>query len=506
MGRAAGRSWQGVTPRHPRSRRYARMRMLRLVMPVMVFALLASAASAATHQAAKDRFVQDAQGARIVSAPSTAAASTVTGTVSAKKLGVSSNATAGSVARAAVDRYAALLGVSNAGTQLRYAQATTDALGQRHVRFDQLAGSVPVYGGAVTGRLARGDALTGFTAGVSRATTGAASQPSLTADQARDVALGQVAEAKLVHAPKLYVYTGVPFGSHPATLAWAVDVTSTTRPERKLVFIDAVSGQVAAALDRTEFAKNRTIYNANGSTTTGTFARGEGDPATGNRDVDAAYDWTGATYDYYASTFGRDSYDGAGAELVSFVHYGVGYQNAFWDGAEMVYGDGFAVNDVTAHELTHAVTERTAGLEYQDQPGALNESISDQAGWDVDPGDSTMGEDLPIGAIRDMRNPGAYGQPATASQYVCTTSDEGGVHTNSGIPNKVYANLVDTVGRAGAEQVRYRAQTTYLTPQATFADARAAFVSAASDVGVSATSVANAWQSQGVTATWQPSC
>ena len=83
------------------------MRMLRLVMPVMAaFALLASAASAATQQAAKDRFVQDAQGARIVSAPSTAAASTVTGTVSAKKLGVSSNATAGSVARAAVDRYA----------------------------------------------------------------------------------------------------------------------------------------------------------------------------------------------------------------------------------------------------------------------------------------------------------------------------------------------------------------------------------------------------------------
>src|SRR3954453_18675455 len=177
MGRAAGRSWQGVTPRHPRSRRYARMRMLRLVVPVMVAsALLASAASAATQQAAKDRFVQDAQGARIVSAPSTAAASTVTGTVTAKKLGISSNATAGSVARAAVDRYAGLLGVSNAGTQLRYAQATTDALGQRPVRFGQLAGSVPIYDGAVTVHLARGDALTGFTAGVSRATSGAASQ------------------------------------------------------------------------------------------------------------------------------------------------------------------------------------------------------------------------------------------------------------------------------------------------------------------------------------------
>jgi bacillolysin len=484
------------------------MRMLRLVVPAMAAsAVLASGASAAsTPQAAKDRFARDAQGARIVSAPTTAAASTVTGTVTATKLGVSSSATAGTVARAAVNRYAALLGVSDAASQLRYAQAATDALGQRHVRYDQLAGDVPVYDGAVTVHLARSDTLNGFTAGISRATSGAASQPSLTSDQAQDVALAQVPDAKLVQAPRLYVYTGVPFGSHPATLAWAVDVTSTTRPDRKLVFVDAVSGQVADSLDRTEFAKNRTVYNANGSTTTGTFARGEGDPATGDRDVDAAYDWTGATYDYYASNFGRDSYDDAGAELVSFVHYDVGYENAFWDGFEMVYGDGFAVNDVTAHELTHAVTERTAGLEYQDQPGALNESISDQAGWDVDPGDSTIGEDLPIGAIRDMRNPGAYGQPAAASQYVCTSSDNGGVHTNSGIPNKVYANLVDALGRSGAEQVRYRAQTTYLGPNATFADARAAEEQAASDLGLSATAVGDAWQAQGVTASWQPSC
>jgi bacillolysin len=483
------------------------MRMLRLVVSgLAASAVVASAASAAsTQQAVQDRFVQDAQGVRIVSAPATAAASTVTGTVSAKRLGVASGASTGSLARAAVDRYAGLLGVADTRS-LRYEQATADSLGQRHVSFEQVVGDVPVYDGAVTVHLARGDALTGFTAGVTHATRGAATQASVSSDQARDVAVGQVADAKLVQAPKLFIYTGVPLGSHPATLAWAVDVTSKTRPDRKLVFVDAASGQVTDTLDRTEFAKNRTIYNANGSTTTGTFARGEGDPATGNTDVDRAYDWTGATYDYYASNFGRDSYDGAGAELVSFVHYGVGYQNAFWDGFEMVYGDGFAVNDVTAHELTHAVTEHTAGLEYQDQPGALNESISDQAGWDLDPGDSTMGEDLPIGAIRDMRNPGAYGQPATASQYVCTSSDNGGVHTNSGIPNKVYANLVDALGRGGAAQVRYRAQTTYMGPSATFADARAAEQQAASDLGYSATTVGNAWQAQGVTASWQPPC
>jgi bacillolysin len=484
------------------------MRIVRVVLPALLAsAVPAPVASAAGQQASRDRFAQEARGERIVSSPATAGASTATGTVTLKQLGVSSSATAGTVARAAVDRYAGLLGLSDARTQLRYAGATTDALGQRHVRFDQVAGGVPVYDGAVTIHLAGGaDALKGFTAGVSKSTAGAAGQASIGADQARDAAAAQVPDARVLQAPELVVYTGVPLGSRPAKLSWAVDVTSKSRPDRKLLFVDAASGRIADALDRTEFAKNRTVYDANGSTTSGTFARGEGDPPTGDTDVDNAYDFTGATYDYYASTFGRDSYDGAGAELISFVHYGVGYENAFWDGAEMVYGDGFAVDDVTAHELTHAVTDRTAGLEYQDQPGALNESISDQAGWDVDPGDSTMGEDLPIGAIRDMENPGAFGQPATASQYVCTSSDNGGVHTNSGIPNKVYANLVDSLGRGAAEQVRYRAQTTYLGPNATFADARAAEEQAATDVGVSATAVGAAWEAQGVTASWQPSC
>jgi Zn-dependent metalloprotease len=152
------------------------------------------------------------------------------------------------------------------------------------------------------------------------------------------------------------------------------------------------------------------------------------------------------------------------------------------------------------------VTESTAGLEYSDQPGALNESISDQAAWDVDPGDTTIGEDLPIGAIRDMRNPGAYGQPASTTGYLCTSDDDGGVHTNSGIPNKVYANLVDALGRGPAGQIRYRAQTTYLGANATFADARAAEVQAATDLGLDASAVGAAWDAQGVAPTWQPSC
>jgi hypothetical protein len=121
------------------------MRMPRLVVPALVAtAVVAPAAPAAsTQQAAKDRFAQDAQGVRIVSAPATAAASTVTGTVSAQRLGASTGASAGSVARAAVNRYAALLGVANASSQLRYADATTDALGQRHVRSTRSSATCP---------------------------------------------------------------------------------------------------------------------------------------------------------------------------------------------------------------------------------------------------------------------------------------------------------------------------------------------------------------------------
>jgi Zn-dependent metalloprotease len=473
------------------------------VLGCALCALIAASAQAAT-PTSTSRFAADTAGGQTLVRNADGAVSTAVGKVSAGTLGVTVGRS-GTLARAAVDRYASMRGLAS-GAQLRHLATSEDAEGTT-VAFDQVAGGVPVYDGRVLVRVGDGaSTVQGITASVARDVGATATTPAISGDDALARSVDGVPNYDVLSGPRLVVYAGVPFGRTPATLAYVTDVRSKSTPLRKLVVVDATSGDVIATQDRLENAKNRTIYNAHGSTTTGTLARSEGQGPTGDRDVDGAYDGTGATYDYYQSSFGRDSYDNAGAELISFVHYGIGYQNAAWDGYEMVYGDGFAVNDVTGHELTHAVTERTAGLEYQDQSGALNESLSDMAGWDVDPGDSTMGEDLPIGAIRDMRNPGAYGQPATASQYVCTGSDNGGVHTNSGIPNKVYADMVDTIGRSAAAQVRYRAQTTYLTPQSSFADARAAFVSAAADVGADSAAVANAWQAQGVTTSWQPAC
>ena len=222
-----------------------------------------------------------------------------------------------------------------------------------------------------------------------------------------------------------------------------------------LYVLDAHTGAILTSYNEIDTARNRQVYTTNHSQTLpGTLVRSEGGPATGDADADHAYQYLGDTHDYYFSRFGRDSYNAAGAAMKATVHYGTNYQNAFWNGVQMVFGDGFPIDDVTAHEMTHAVTENEANLIYQNQSGALNESFSDifgeiidmtnGAGNDTPPVAWLMGEDLPgIGAIRSLADPTLYGDPDRVSNYDCTTADNGGVHTNSGIPNKAaYLSLI----------------------------------------------------------------
>ncbi|HEU5140370.1 MAG TPA: M4 family metallopeptidase, partial [Bacillales bacterium] len=163
--------------------------------------------------------------------------------------------------------------------------------------------------------------------------------------------------------------------------------------------------------------------------------------------VDANY-YAGVVYDFYYNRFGRNSFDDRGSTIRSTVHYGQNFNNAFWNGQQMVYGDGdgttfiplSAEEDVVAHELTHAVTGSTAGLQYHDQPGALNESMSDVFGTLIEWENWSIGEDVYTpyrsgDALRSLSNPSKYGQPEHMSNYVYTSADHGGVHTNSGIPN-----------------------------------------------------------------------
>ena len=132
----------------------------------------------------------------------------------------------------------------------------------------------------------------------------------------------------------------------------------------------------------------------------GRLLRGEGDDPSGDPEGDAVYDNLGNVFEYYSDTFGRDSYDDSGAELIASINFceepGVQTRNAYWDGTQMKFGDGYAASlDVTAHELTHAITDRTADLEYSCQSGALNESMSDIFAANVDDEDWEIGEDLP---------------------------------------------------------------------------------------------------------------
>ena len=224
--------------------------------------------------------------------------------------------------------------------------------------------------------------------------------------------------------------------------------------------------------------KERIVYDAkNGSTLPGTIVRKEGDGPVADVAVNEAYDGSGTTYDLYKNIYGRDSIDNNGMRLDSTVHYKKEYDNAFWDGEQMVYGDGdgelfnrFTIAiDVISHELTHGVTQFEAKLVYSQQPGALNESMSDVFGSLVkqysldqtaDQADWLIGAGLLAAgvngvALRSMKAPGtAYDdpvlgkdpQPGHMNDYVNTPSDNGGVHINSGIPNHAFYVVANQIG------------------------------------------------------------
>ncbi|QHW36321.1 peptidase M4 family protein [Staphylococcus ursi] len=233
--------------------------------------------------------------------------------------------------------------------------------------------------------------------------------------------------------------------------------------------------------------------------------------------VDANY-YAKKVYDYYLSKFDRHSYDDRDSDIMSIVHVN-NFQgednrnNAAWIGDKMIYGDGdgttftalSGADDVVAHEITHGVTQQTAGLVYRGQPGALNESISDTFAYFMDPDDTLIGEDVytpgrPGDALRSMSNPEQFNQPGHMRDYVNTSSDHGGVHTNSGIPNRAAYLTVDKIGQQQAEQIYYRALTTYLTSTSNFADAKASLVRSALDLygDEVASQVESAWEEVGV--------
>ncbi|MEM6452555.1 MAG: M4 family metallopeptidase [Cyanobacteria bacterium P01_D01_bin.105] len=233
------------------------------------------------------------------------------------------------------------------------------------------------------------------------------------------------------------------------------------------------------------------------------LVRSEGDGPTGDQQVDEAYDGAGATYELFLNEYGRDSLDGNGMALISNVHYGKDFENAFWDGEQMAYGDGGSVFKpltgdlaIIGHEFSHGVTQFSGGLEYQDQAGSLNEHFSDvfgsltkqyalkqtalEADWLM--GADVLQPDVNGIALRSMKAPGeAYNdsligkdpQPYHMDYFVFTSRNNGGVHINSGIPNYAFYMLCVMLGGyawEGPGQIWYKTMQDISNPFATFTE------------------------------------
>ena len=306
-----------------------------------------------------------------------------------------------------------------------------------------------------------------------------------------------------------HILKSIAINGTPSQKSLAIDtlkLSAQMRGQRQaLADFSAATFRVAAA------GKDRVLYDArNGSSLPGTVVRKEGEAPSADVAVNEAYDGSGVTYDLYNNVYQRNSIDGNGMRLDSTVHYRKGYDNAFWNGEQMVYGDGdedlpeaeclfnrFTIAiDIMGHELTHGVTQFEAKLQYFQQPGALNESMSDvfgslvkqyqlqqiasEADWII--GAGLLTSNVNGVGIRSMKAPGtAYDdpvlgkdpQPGHMKDYVNTINDNGGVHINSGIPNRAfYVTAVELGGFAWerAGQIWYVTLRDKLTATSKFQD------------------------------------
>jgi len=379
----------------------------------------------------------------------------------------------------------------------------------------------------------------------------------------------QLHDAKATYAPtvKLVWYNaGDNINPRDLRLAYKVDVYAKQPLSRADYFIDAQTGNYLGKKDKlyytdatgtaaTAYSGSQTIHSDfTGSTyRLRDYTKGNGiitlHGESGSRGTDytsTSSNWslTGTnqaaldahygvsqTYAFYLANFNRNSYDNAGTALTSYVNDPTYTDNAFWDGTAMNFNKrsngaagGVTGIDVTGHELTQGVTQTTSGLNYSNEPGAMNESMSDIMGKSVQfwskPTDISwlMSNDMNW-IIRDMSNPNAQGQPDTykGTNWYSGTADNGGVHTNSGVGNYMFYLLVtggsgtndlgnsftvSGIGLSKADQIIYRTETVYLTATSKYADWRTACINAATDLyGASSnevTQVQNAWYAVGI--------
>ena len=230
-------------------------------------------------------------------------------------------------------------------------------------------------------------------------------------------------------------------------------------PKLPVIFIDAKTGQEIWRYNNLKHTKNRNTYDTNNSTSLpGTLIRTECSTPSDDSALDAAHEAAGLAHDYYFNVHGRDSFNGSGATITSTVHYNNNYVNAFWNGSQLVYGDGdgdtsdpLTVTDIVAHEFTHAVTDNSSNLIYANESGALNEAVSDIFGAAIEAyRDGSVSENTwkiaeeawtPAtagDALRYMNDPALAGDFDYYPDRYIGSNDNGGVHSNSGIANLAF--------------------------------------------------------------------
>jgi Zn-dependent metalloprotease len=426
-------------------------------------------------------------------------------------------------------------------TDLVEKRTTVDEDGNTHTRYAQLKNGLPVIGGEfIVHRDASGNIYSAN--GSARDGELVPAKARIDSEAAKAVALDNTTGRHLaIEGEPRLVYIRSEKDNR-LKLSYEVVVTGEglDLPIRDHVFVNALTGAIEDTTTDIHAAQNRAVYSANnGTSLPGTLKRSEGGAATGDSHVDENYNHLGTTYQCYYQNFGRDSYNAAGAQMKSSVHYSTNYTNAFWNGTQMVYGDSNGVDsaplgkslDVTVHELTHAVTSSESNLTYSNESGALNEGMSDifsayceswTLGWATPASVWMIGDDVwtPAtagDALRYMANPT---QDGSSKDYYPTrytgTSDNGGVHWNSGIanlafkllstggthPRGVTTNNVPGIGIQKAGAIFYRANRDLFTASTTFAQAKTYTQTAAEQLyGVGSAeknAVDQAWQAVGV--------
>lgn len=468
------------------------------------------------------------------------------------------NSTPVQTAQQFMSKYGAMFGVTQAN-ELSLIKEFTSPDGDTMVRFQQEYQNIPVVGAQInfgitsarTIRSINGELLPRIALNTT---------PTISDVEAIAVGLASVSKEFAIKKAKITITSASlaifdqrimgGFGPPKPTLTWQVRLTNRqhSTPFDAYVFVDATHGriitqfnQIAHALKQRICDNNNALDPDNDSRTNcdddGDAIRLNSTTPSGISDVDDAWEFTKATYNYFYTKFGRDGIDDNGMTMISIVRYCMKiyptdcpFENAYWDGQVMTYGTGFSsADDVIAHEITHGITERTANLFYYYQSGAINEAISDIFGEFIDQnhvGTSTdggvynwqLGEDLPasIGVIRNLRNPPLFYHPdrMTSSYYDSGfysgyewPQDSGGVHSNSGVANKAAylmvaggtfnGQTIAALGKAKTEQIWYRVLVNHLLSASDYANLASALMFTCNDMvtrgisGMTATNCTN---------------